>query len=191
MTSSQDNAGLYGLKPTALRLPIGGWVATMTGAEHILGTIGPLSTSLEGCRLFTKTIIDAKPWLKEPSMLPFPWKEEDAFKGKKLKVAVIWDDGVVKPHPPITRALKQVADKLKAKSNVEVVDWTPYKHDLAWELIVRLSIPFHVFLISSRQTSISPMGRNKNLMPLMPPRNHGSPSQTTLSETTPTASHTL
>lgn len=128
--------GLYGMKPTTLRLPVGGWTATMLGSEQIVPTIGPLSTSLEGCKLFIKSIIDAKPWLKEPAVLPFPWKEEDAFKGKKLKVAVLWDDGVVKPHPPVTRALNQVVDKLKEKGNVEIVEWKPYKHDLAWELIV-------------------------------------------------------
>jgi len=126
------------LKPTTRRLPVGGWSATMGGAEQIVPTIGPLSTSLEGCKLFTKTIIDAEPWNKEPSLLPLPWKEEDAFKGRKLKVAVLWDDGVVKPHPPVTRALKQVVEKLKANGNVELVEWNPYKHDLAWELIANL-----------------------------------------------------
>jgi len=108
----------------------------MGGAEQIVPTIGPLSTSLEGCKLFIKTIIDAKPWYKEPSLLPFPWKEEDTLRGKRLRVAVLWDDGVVKPHPPVTRALKQVVDKVKANENVEVVEWKPYKHDLAWDIIV-------------------------------------------------------
>lgn len=126
------------MKPTTGRLPVVGWMATMLGAEHIIPTIGPLSTSLEGCRLFIKTLIDAKPWCKEPSLLPFPWKEENAFKGKKLKIAVLWDDGVVKPHPPVLRALKEVVEKLKSKDNVEVVEWKPYKHDLAWEIIANL-----------------------------------------------------
>ena len=127
------------MKPTTQRLPNSGAIAAMAGEEQIVPTIGPLSTSLEGCKLFIKTIIDAKPWLKNPSMLPFPWKEEDAFKGRKLKVAVLWDDGVVKPHPPVTRALKEVVDKLKGKENVEVVEWKPYKHDLGWEIIVSLT----------------------------------------------------
>jgi amidase len=125
-----------------------GLLATMGGAEQIVPTIGPLSTSLEGCKIFTKTIIDAKPWLNEPSLLPFPWKNEDFFPaGKKLKVAVLWDDGVVKPHPPVTRALKQIVDKLKSSSSVEVLEWKPYKHDLAWEIIVSLlSLPQNTHL---------------------------------------------
>lgn len=127
---------MYGFKPTTGRLPVYGWTAAMGGAEQIVPTIGPLSTSLEGCKIFTKTLIDAKPWFKEPSLLPFPWKEESYFTGKKLKVAVLWDDGVVKPHPPVTRALLEVVDKLKATGKVDIVEWKPYKHDLAWEIIV-------------------------------------------------------
>ncbi len=129
------------MKPTTGRLPVGGEGAAMLGSEHIVATIGPLSTSLAGCEIFTKTIIDGKPWLKEPSLLPFPWKSQDLFPTKKLRVAVLWDDGVVKVHPPITRALTQVVEKLKASGNVEVVEWKPYKHDVAWEIIVSLRLP--------------------------------------------------
>lgn len=128
------------MKPTTGRLPMKGLSATMENQEHIVPTIGPLSTSLEGCKLFIKTIIDAKPWLKEPALLPFPWNNDDFFAGKKLKVGVLWDDGVVKPHPPITRALQQIVDKLKANDDFEVVEWKPYEHDLAWEIIV-CSVP--------------------------------------------------
>lgn len=137
--SPAANNGLYGFKPTSYRLPVTGWSATMAGQEQIVACIGPLSTSLEGVKLFLKTVIAAKPWLKEPSLLPFEWKDTSKLwvKGeKKLKIAVLWDDGIVKPHPPITRALKEVVSRLRASENVEVVGWTPYKHDLSWEIIV-------------------------------------------------------
>ncbi|TVY40668.1 putative amidase [Lachnellula occidentalis] len=136
--SPAANCGVYGMKPTALRLPVLGWLGPAGGQEQVVPTIGPLSTSLEGCKLFIKTLLDSKPWLKEPTLMPFPWKQEDFFKGKKLKVGVLWDDEVVKPHPPVTRALKQMVDKLKSTGNVEVVEWKPYKHDLAWEIIANL-----------------------------------------------------
>lgn len=51
----------------------------------------------------------------------------------------MWDDGVVKVHPPVTRVLKEVVEKLKQKENVEIVEWKPWKHDEAWEIIVRPS----------------------------------------------------
>jgi Asp-tRNA(Asn)/Glu-tRNA(Gln) amidotransferase A subunit family amidase len=137
------NNGLYGLKPTTKRLPNLGCMATMLNEEQIVPTIGPMSTSLEGVKIFAKTLIDAKPWLYQSSLLPFPWRGDEDLLPKadgktKLKIAVLWDDGVVKPHPPITRALKTITEALKSVDGVELVDWTPYKHDLAWEIIASL-----------------------------------------------------
>ncbi|KAI0508689.1 amidase signature domain-containing protein [Xylaria bambusicola] len=139
--SPAANNGVFGFKPTALRLPVGGWALTMAGADHILPTIGPLCTSLEGVLLFVRTILHASPWLKEPSLIPIPWKDEvkpRAGNGAKLRVGVIWDDGVVRPHPPVAAALSQVVEKLRGSDEIEVVDWQCYKHDLAWEIIAKL-----------------------------------------------------
>ena len=140
--SPAGNCGVYGLRPTSFRLPMDGLSACMMHSEQIIPVIGPLSTSLEGVKMFMKTIIAAKPWLVEPSLLPIPWKDQHDLIGKsgskKLKVAVLWDDGVVKPHPPVIRALKEVAQKLKGVLGVEVVDWKPYKHDETWAILSSL-----------------------------------------------------
>ncbi|KAI0545306.1 amidase [Xylaria curta] len=137
--SPAANNGIFGFKPTAPRLPVGGWSATMAGSESILGTIGPLSTSLEGISLFVKTVLSARPWLVEPSLVAIPWREEEIKKReRKLRVGVIWDDGVVRPHPPIMAALSRVVEKLRESGEVEVVDWECWKHDLAWEIIAKL-----------------------------------------------------
>ena len=140
--SPSANCGLYGLRPSSARTPMGGQAATMAGQEQIVAVLGPLSTSLEGVKLFMKTIIDAKPWLNEPSLVPIPWRAKESHlaksSGKKLKVGVIWHDGVVKPHPPVVRALQEVVDKLKDVQSVEIVEWKPYKHDEAWTIISSL-----------------------------------------------------
>lgn len=138
--SPAANNGVYGLRPTSYRLPTGGMQHTMGGSEHIVGVVGPLSTTLGGIKLFMKTLIDAKPWLSEPSLVPFPWRDSLDHLGSsgraKLKIGVLWDDGVVKPHPPVLRALRGTVDKLKGVAEIEFVDWKPYRHDQAWELIV-------------------------------------------------------
>ena len=144
--SPAANNGLYGFRPTSYRLPVDGWTATMLGSEHIVPVIGPLSTSLDGVKIVMKTLIDAKPWLTEASLLPFPWRDDVNHlsstsansSATKLKVGVLWDDGVVKPHPPVQRALKEVVRKLEEQIDVEIVDWIPYNHDLAWEIIASL-----------------------------------------------------
>ena len=140
--SPAANCGLYGLRPSSYRIPVSGWSVTMPGEEQIIGVLGPLSTSLEGVKLFMKTVIDTKPWLNEPSLVPLPWRDREGYltkpSGKKLKVGVVWHDGVVKPHPPVIRALQEVVDKLKNVQSVEIVDWKPYKHDEAWTIISSL-----------------------------------------------------
>ena len=142
--SPAANNGLYGFRPTTYRLPTAGLISSSRGREQIIGVIGPLSTSLEGVKLFMKSLIDQKPWNYQQSLVPLPWRISQQKKPspeKKLKVAVMWDDGVVRPHPPITRAMKEIAEKLKSVSAVEIVDWKPYKHDRAWEIISSLYWP--------------------------------------------------
>ena len=92
-----------------------------------------------------KTVLAAKPWVIDPSLVPLPWRDEQPYfeekdNCKRIKIAVLWTDEVVKPHAPITRALKEVINKVRKVRGVEVVDWKPYKHEFAWELIVSQSI---------------------------------------------------
>ncbi|KAF2454224.1 putative glutamyl-tRNA amidotransferase subunit A [Lineolata rhizophorae] len=143
--SPAANQGLFGLKPSSYRLPMEGMAATMMGQEQIVPVIGPLSTSLEGVRLFMRACLRQRPWVRFPSLLPLPWREGEGWERtaeggcvKKLKVGVLWDDGVVRVHPPVRRALKETVDALKKVEGVEIVEWKPYKHDLAWEIIASL-----------------------------------------------------
>ncbi len=93
-----------------------------------------------------KTVLDAKPWVADPSLVPLPWRDEESFLGekgrKRLRIAVLWNDAIVKPHPPVVRALEEVVRKLRKVRGVEIVDWKPYKHDFAWELIVSSAFIF-------------------------------------------------
>lgn len=140
--SPAANQGLWGLRPSAHRLPNTGTTSTMLGEEQIVPVIGPISTSLEGVKVFTKTLIDQRPWLKQPDLIPVGWRDEVAWLkktdqgAKKLKIGVLSDDGVVRPHPPVLRAINEVVEKLKGVDGVEIVEWKPYKHDLAWDVIV-------------------------------------------------------
>ncbi|KAF2246347.1 amidase [Trematosphaeria pertusa] len=131
------NCGIYGIKPTAFRIPTDGWGYLMAGADVIESVLGPLSTSLTGLTLFMKTIVDAEPWLTEPALIPMPWRDIELPKDRPLRIGVLWHDGVVRPHPPITRALKMATERLKEKG-VEVTDFEPYLHDEAWAILSSL-----------------------------------------------------
>ena len=105
--------------------------------------VGPLSTSLEGLKLFMKTVLDYKPWFQDPNLVPLAWRDEhfhfEPGGDKKLKIGVLWTDEIVTPHPPVRRALEEITRELIKDKNIEIVKWKPYKHDLAWEIIVSSS----------------------------------------------------
>ena len=90
-----------------------------------------------------KTILAAKPWTGDPSLHQIPWRDNESHiyrDGKKrLTVGVIWDDGVVKPSPPVVRALQETVERLKAcSSDVEVIEWKPYQQQEALDILVSL-----------------------------------------------------
>ncbi|KAF3042086.1 hypothetical protein E8E12_000676 [Didymella heteroderae] len=138
--SPAANCGVFGLKPTAFRLPTDGWGYMMAGADTVETVLGPLSTTLGGVKMFMKTIIDSEPWIEEPALVPMPWRAYSVPKDRPLRLGVLWHDGIVRPHPPITRALKQVTAALKDHS-FEIIDFPPYLHDEAWAILSSLYYP--------------------------------------------------
>jgi amidase len=111
----------------------------------ILGALGPIATSARDLALFCRVMLEYKPWLVEPPLLEMPWRQDivdGANIPEKLSVAILWDDRVVLPHPPILDALKQVKDALVAAGH-EVISWEPVDHQGAWDLIVSASRKSH------------------------------------------------
>ncbi|KAH8654967.1 amidase signature domain-containing protein [Tricladium varicosporioides] len=144
--SPAANCGIYGFKPTAMRLPLVGLAACMLGCDMIAGTIGPMSRTLDGIELFMKVVLDSKPWEKDLSLMQMPWRSPNSltiasFPKRKLTIGVILDDGIVKPSPPVARALRVVVEKLKLLPDVEVMEWHPHKHEYGMEILKRLYAP--------------------------------------------------
>ena len=111
----------------------------MAGADPIPGVIGPMSTSLEGIKIFMQVVIDSQPWLLEPALIPIQWNSSFQIRpDQPLKIGIMWHDNVVTPHPPITRAMKELVSHLHKVPNIEIVDWNPYLHDEAWAIISSL-----------------------------------------------------
>ncbi|EUC56516.1 general amidase [Rhizoctonia solani AG-3 Rhs1AP] len=112
--------GLYGLRPSYCRLPYHGAKNTMEGQESVMSVLGPMSNSLSGLKVFTKAIIDARPWLRDPLCIRKPWDDEayalveHGGPGVKKCFAMLYDDGLVKPHPPVFRAMEMMKSALVA-----------------------------------------------------------------------------
>ncbi|OCH96445.1 general amidase [Obba rivulosa] len=124
--------GIYALRPSYRRVPYEGCVNSMLGQDSIPSVLGPLSNSLSGVKAFMKAVIGQKPWLKDPLAIRKHWDEEEYALvehggGKKLCLAIMWNDGITVPSPPITRALNMVKQALLTAGH-EVIDWQPLKH---------------------------------------------------------------
>ncbi|KAL4983255.1 amidase signature domain-containing protein [Aspergillus falconensis] len=126
----------YGFRPTIRRNPCKGSKVPAPGQESILGVIGPLASQcVEDLELFQIALLDQEPWEEETSLVPLPWKQVPST--EDITVGIMWDDGCVRPHPPVTRALKHAQKRLRAVG-VNVVDWEPYNHDHGWNIISSL-----------------------------------------------------
>ncbi|KAE8339324.1 hypothetical protein BDV24DRAFT_165496 [Aspergillus arachidicola] len=125
----QSIMGLYGFKPTSSRLPYLGVPVSTEGQEHVPSSIGPMARDLASIVYVSRSIADAKPWELDPKCTPLPWSEDtfQEIQNRPIVVGLILDDGVVRIHPPIERALRELSAKIQAKGH-EVVIWDASDH---------------------------------------------------------------
>ena len=72
-----------------------------------------------------------QPWLVEPSLVNIPWQSSVARGGnvkEQLTIGVMMSDGIVDPHPPILRSLKETVMALEAAGH-KVIPWKPLSHN--------------------------------------------------------------
>lgn len=104
---------------------------------------GPLSQTLSGIQTYTSILLGVKPWLNDPKVLPMPWRSVEPK--RKLKLAVLWDDGIVRPTPPVRRALKETVQKLKQAGH-EIIDWEPLAHNEMLAILVSYEIYIYIYM---------------------------------------------
>ncbi|KAI0735195.1 amidase signature domain-containing protein [Earliella scabrosa] len=124
--------GLFGLRPSATRIPYSGCVNSTEGQDSSPSCLGPLSGSIGGIKAFMKAVIGQQPWLLDPLCVRKKWDDEayslaEHGGGSELCFAFMWNDGLVVPHPPIQRAMHFTKATLEAAGH-KVVDWQPLKH---------------------------------------------------------------
>ena len=118
-------------------MPYQGVPVSTEGQEHIPSAIGPMTRSLSSMTTITKAVINGQPWLLDPKVVPIPWRDSmyEEIQSRPLVVGILLDDGVVKVHPPIERALKELAAKLEEAGH-ELVTWEPSLHKECIDIMV-------------------------------------------------------
>lgn len=128
-------SGCYGLRPTTRRISTWGGVSSGKGQESVVAVAGPLTNSVEDIELFMKSYInEGKPWDFDQWCIPVLWRDVAKPNPSDITVAVMKDDGTVKPHPPIARGIQTVADKLKA-AGVNVIEFDPIGIEEAYDVV--------------------------------------------------------
>ncbi|OKL56486.1 hypothetical protein UA08_08361 [Talaromyces atroroseus] len=106
--------GLWGIKCSKGRIPAGGCSGPKSGNESVNSGFGPLAKTVASLEVWLRAQLASQPWDVDSSCIPMKWDVSRAERAQgPLTIAVIWDDGVVKPAPPVVRALKIVVDLLK------------------------------------------------------------------------------
>jgi len=126
--------GLYGIRPTSNTFPFGPIHWYLNGNDGTVASSGPMCRSARDMEMLITFVQSAKPWLKDPSLIPIPLQLPDTS-GRKIRVGIMFHDGVVIPHPPVLRALKIAKERLGASKEVEIVDYVPYKHKEGYDIV--------------------------------------------------------
>ncbi|KAI9878534.1 MAG: hypothetical protein M1830_000668, partial [Pleopsidium flavum] len=109
--------GLYGLKPSAGRVPFAGQQSTqLPGAEKLAlpASAGPICTSLRDCELLMRVVSGARPWERDPDVRMGRWEDMDDLEigvGERQRrpvIGVVWRDGLSEPLPPVLKVLEEV-----------------------------------------------------------------------------------
>ncbi|KAH7905825.1 amidase signature domain-containing protein [Hygrophoropsis aurantiaca] len=129
--------GIYGIRPTSLTTPMGGYVSSPAGQDGVHGSTGPMCRSAQDMAMFLHALSGADPYLLDPSLMPLSFDLPDLTQ-RKLRVGIMVHDQWITPHPPMLRALRMAREKLIAAPNVEVVEFEPYKHIYGYNLAVEM-----------------------------------------------------
>ena len=126
--------GIFTLRPSYGRFPNFDARSGLAGQEAVGSVHGPMAHSLADLRLYAESVVNASPWLKDPKCIEIPWRSVQVK--AKPKIAVIWDNGMVHPTPPVTRALNETVTKLR-NQGYEIVDWPSGDFEEAQNLMIR------------------------------------------------------
>ncbi|THV06029.1 amidase [Dendrothele bispora CBS 962.96] len=105
--------------------------SSVSGNDTIASAAGPLVRSSRDLELFFTTVYSAQPWMTDVYLSPLPWGYQiPKWTGTegKIRLGVMWNDGVVNPQPPIRRALRTLVDALRKTSAFEISDYEPKFH---------------------------------------------------------------
>jgi hypothetical protein len=99
----------------------------------VMGALCRLARDLE---YFMKTVLATEPWWTRQEIVPLPWREVEL--PEKMTIGVFADDGVVKPHPPVTITIEKFTKLLGSQVDIVVKGFKPFDHARGYDIVRRL-----------------------------------------------------
>lgn len=130
-------SGIFTLRPSFGRFPTLRCRSGMPGQEAVQSVNGPMARTIDDIDMYSRTVVSSEPWLHDPRCVPLPWRPVEL--PAKLKIGVLWHDGMVHPTAPVSRALRSTVDKLRAAGH-EIVDWDPVDQRQGLSLLERMFV---------------------------------------------------
>ncbi len=92
------------------------------GQEIMPTVVGIMGRSVNSLRLILQSLLLLEPWLHDPYTLPIPWRPEKEYNAPdeqqyKPAFGFLANDGVLTPHPPISRAMEMVKEALQHRGH--------------------------------------------------------------------------
>ncbi|KAK4506860.1 hypothetical protein PRZ48_000593 [Zasmidium cellare] len=109
--------GTYGLKGSSGFWPGEGLLSTPFPAGVMVdGIIGPLGRTLRDIDYICRLVRGAKPWLRDPEVLPGPYTglKTTGLEKSSLKIGFLEHYDLVQPQPPVKQAMDWVQSHLKS-----------------------------------------------------------------------------
>ena len=115
--------------------------------------------------LAMRAVLGRQPWNEDARCSPIPWREDiyqEISNQSSLTVGVLFDDGVVTPHPPVTRVVGDVVDRLKQAGH-DVVMWNSDLHAECIAVMVRHSYPLQQTMLCAHRLTVCRSRTNSTL----------------------------
>ncbi|KAJ4295566.1 hypothetical protein N0V90_007579 [Kalmusia sp. IMI 367209] len=122
--------GVYSHKPSSGRLSFKDAPASGKSNLVIPSVIGIMGPSVASLKLMFKSLQSTEPWKRDPFVHPLGYREELEYNPNKDPLpafGVMKHDGVVRPHPPIARAM-DIAEKAVQRAGLQTLPWDPPSH---------------------------------------------------------------
>lgn len=137
--------GIYGFKPTSYYLPMKGFMPGPSSAElNVLASPGPMCHTLRDLDRYMYVVLQGRPHLEDPRLIPIRWTGLNTKIPRKLKIGIMENDGFIEPQPPVKRAIAWAKSLLSDPRYADVIElktFMPYQAEKGFNLIRRLYYP--------------------------------------------------